>query len=179
MIPKLTFALDSLDLHISKNLVTNLCWLMSKILTVTGLIFSRLWSLLLSVAMLEQMVFIWFYLVFIWLTGVSCNSAAMAQLRIHEGLVFPQPYTFAIFKSGKIFLNNGPKLSAFENGRLCSANIQVTLTSASLSMFEPTATESYIICLWVLLLLKKSTCFLSVRALYNVLILKKRDYSTN
>ena len=130
MIPKLTFALDSLDLHISKNLVTNLCWLMPKILTVTGLIFSRLWSLLLSVAMLEQMVFIWFYLVFIWLTGVSCNSAAMAQLRIHEGLVFPQPYTFAIFKSGKIFLNNGPKLSAFENGRLCSANIQVTLTSA-------------------------------------------------
>ena len=96
-----------------------------------------------------------------------------------EGLVFPQPYTFAIFKSGKIFLNNGPKLSAFENGRLCSANIQVTLTSASLSMFEPTATESYIICLWALLLLKKSTCFLGVRALYNVLILKKRDYSTN
>lgn len=71
----------------------------------------------------------------------------MAQLRIHEGLVFPQPYTFAIFKSGKIFWNNGSKLSVVENGRLCSANIQVTLTSESLSMFEPTATESYITCL--------------------------------
>ena len=66
----------------------------------------------------------------------------MARLRIHEVLVFPQAHAFAIFESGKMFLNNGPKLSAVANG------IPVTLTSValtSLSMSESTATERYII----------------------------------
>ena len=145
----MAFALDSLDLHISRNVVTNFCWFMSKILTVTGFIFSSPWSLLLSGAMLKQ-------LVFIWLTSASWNSGAIARLRVHETLVFSQAYACAIFDSGKMFPNNGPKWSAIANGKLCSS---------SLSRSEPTATKCCVIGLWDLLLFNKSTCFLEVQCL--------------
>lgn len=42
MVPKMAFALDSLDLHISRNLVNTLCWLILKILTVKGSFFRAL-----------------------------------------------------------------------------------------------------------------------------------------
>ena len=121
---KMAFALDSSNLHMSRNLVTTLFWFMSKILTVTGFIFSSPWSLLPSVTMLKQ-------LVFIWLTSIFCNSGA--RLRMHEALFFPQAHAFGIFESGKMFLNNGPKWSAVANGKLCSARKQVPLTSAALT----------------------------------------------
>ena len=119
MVRKMIFTLNSLDLHISRNLMTTLCWLMSKTLTVTGFIFSSPWLLPTSLAVLKQ-------LVFIWSTTVFFNSGAMVRFRMHEALVFLQTYVFAIFKSGKVLLKNGPKWSAVANGRLCSARKPVT-----------------------------------------------------
>ena len=77
------------------------------------------------VAMLNQLAFIWF-------TSVSYNSGAMARLRMHKALVFPQSHAIAIFKSSnlqiQILLNNSTKWSVVVNGRLCSARKPVTLT---------------------------------------------------
>ena len=114
---------------------------MSQILTVTGFIFLSPWLLLPLVEMLKQ-------LVFIWLNSVSCNSGDMTQLRMHKTMVFPQTYAFAIFESGKIFLNNGPKWPAVVKSRLCSVRKPVTLTLValtSLSRSEPTATNHCVI----------------------------------
>ena len=131
---KMAFSLESLDLHISRNFKTTLCWFMSKIFTVTEVIFSSPWSLLPLLP-----------------TSVFCSSGAMAWLRMHEALVFPQVYSFAIFESEKMFLNNRPKWFAVANGRLCSPRKPVTLTSValtSLSRSEPTATKCCVIGLW-------------------------------
>ena len=132
---------------------------MSKILTVTEFIFSGPWSLLPSLVMLKQ-------LVFIWLNNVSFNLGPIAWLRMHKALVFRQAYAFAIFESGKIFLNNGAKWSAVANGGLCLARKPVTITLAALtglSRSEPTATKCGVIGLWTLLLFNKSKCFLEVQ----------------
>ena len=72
----------------------------------------------------------------------------MARLTYMKVFVFPQAYAFAIFESGKMVLNNGPKWSAVANDRLCLARKPVTLTSAaliSLSTSEPTASKSCVI----------------------------------
>ena len=125
---------------------------MLKIFTITGFLFSNPSSLLQLVTMLKQ-------LVFIWLTSVCCHSGAMAQLRMHKALVFPQAYPFAIYNSGKMFLNNSPKWSEVANSRLCSARKPVTLTSAaltSLSRSETTAMKCCVKGLWALLLFNKS-----------------------
>ena len=98
-------------------------------------------------------------LVFIWLNSVSCNSGDMARLRMHKTLVFPQTYAFAIFESGKMFLNNGPKWSAVVKSRLFSVRKPVTLTLValtSLSRSEPTAINHCVIGLCSLLLFNKS-----------------------
>ena len=141
---KMAFSLEYLDLHISRNFKTTLCWFMSKIFTVTEVIFSSPWSLLPLLPMLKQ-------LIFIWPASVFCSSGAMAWLRMHKALVFPQVYAFAIFGSEKMFLNNGPKWFAVANGRLCSPRKPVTLSSVtltSLSRSEPTATKCCVIGLW-------------------------------
>ena len=120
--------------RMEKVLSPSLYWLTSKVLTVAGLIFSSPWSLLSSVAMLKQ-------LVFIWLTSVFCSSGAMTRLKMRKALVFPQGYGFAVFEFGKMFSNNGPKW-------LCSTRKPVTLTLlalTSLSTSELTATKSCVI----------------------------------
>ena len=135
--------------RMEKVLSPSLYWLTSKIITVAGLIFSSPWSLLSSVAMLKQ-------LVFIWLTSVFCSSGAMTRLKMRKALVFPQGYGFAVFEFGKMFSNNGPKW-------LCSTRKPVTLTLlalTSLSTSELTATKSCVTALWALLLLNRSKyCF--------------------
>ena len=126
---------------------------MSKILTVTGFIFSGPWSLLPSLIMLKQL---------------SFNLWTMARFRMHKALVFRQAYAFAIFESRKMFLNNGVRWPAVAIDRLCLARKPVTITLAALtglSRSEPTATKCGVIGLWALLLFNKSQCFLEVQCL--------------